>query len=775
MSSDFTFKRRGLDRRAASPLPSSFSPAGIRTSRSNDGRLSQEPNVETDALDWGGDVLERRVAYDNFTTIDWIHDFAKERSRLRKLKHHKGSKRKWLQLSNATQAWIIVFGVGLAAGLIAALINISSEWLSDIREGYCTTGFYLNKKFCCWEIDESIPCEYWNAWGMVMSPKSEAGRFWISYTIYLVTGIGFAATSGVLVKAYAPYAIWDGLAEIKTILGGFIIKGFLGVWTLVIKSLGLILAVASGLSLGKEGPLVHITCCCGNVFLRLFPKYSHNEAKKREILSAAAAGGISVAFGAPIGGVLFSLEEVSYYFSDSTMWRSFFCAMVASVVLQLINPFRTGKLVMFQASYTRDWHGFEMIFFIFLGILGGLLGALIIRLNLRITRIRNITFIRHYPITEVVIVAAITALISYLNIFMRVDSTELISNLFRECEGNDYYTLCHHDSYASNVGLLIVAAILKIILTVLTFGIRLPAGIFMPSMVVGACFGRALGILVEAWQRYNPDFWLFASCPPDGSCITPGTYALVGATAALGGVTRMTVSLVVIMFELTGALTYVLPIMIAVMLSKWVGDAFGKGGIYDGVIKLQGYPFLDNKETYSYDFIGSQVMTRIDDLVVIPANSTTLDSLDEIIQYTDYKGFPVVNSLRDMMLIGFISRSELRFAIEQAKRTDGISGSSPCYFGTALPILEATAYVDLRPWMDMTPITASYKLSMEVVMELFRKMGVRYLLFAQNGKLHGLLTKKDILRHLAVVHRIQRMDGENKNVLLSTRGHEFDH
>jgi len=49
----------------------------------------------------------------------------------------------------------------------------------------------------------------------------------------------------------------------------------------------------------------------GNILSYLFPKYGRNEAKKREILSAAAAAGVSVAFGAPIGGVLFSLEEVS--------------------------------------------------------------------------------------------------------------------------------------------------------------------------------------------------------------------------------------------------------------------------------------------------------------------------------------------------------------------------------------------------------------------------------------------------------------------------------
>lgn len=100
------------------------------------------------------------------------------------------------------------------------------------------------------------------------------------------------------------------LFQIKTILSGFIIRGYLGKWTLIIKSVGLILSVSAGLSLGKEGPMVHIACCIGNIFSYLFPKYGRNEAKKREILSAAAAAGVSVAFGAPIGGVLFSLEEV---------------------------------------------------------------------------------------------------------------------------------------------------------------------------------------------------------------------------------------------------------------------------------------------------------------------------------------------------------------------------------------------------------------------------------------------------------------------------------
>lgn len=93
-------------------------------------------------------------------------------------------------------------------------------------------------------------------------------------------------------------------------------------------------------------------------------------AKKREVISSAVAAGVAVAFGAPIGGVLFSLEEVSSYFPGRIMWQSFFCALFAAVTLQFMNPYRTSKLVFFQASYDRDWHYFEIMLFVLLGMLG---------------------------------------------------------------------------------------------------------------------------------------------------------------------------------------------------------------------------------------------------------------------------------------------------------------------------------------------------------------------------------------------------------------------
>ncbi|CDR39185.1 RHTO0S04e02586g2_1 [Rhodotorula toruloides] len=89
------------------------------------------------------------------------------------------------------------------------------------------------------------------------------------------------------------YAAGSGIPEIKTILSGFVIRGYLGSWTLGVKSVGLALSVASGLSLGKEGPFVHIASCVANIVSRFWRKYDRNEGKRREVLSAACAAGVA--------------------------------------------------------------------------------------------------------------------------------------------------------------------------------------------------------------------------------------------------------------------------------------------------------------------------------------------------------------------------------------------------------------------------------------------------------------------------------------------------
>jgi chloride channel 3/4/5 len=101
-------------------------------------------------------------------------------------------------------------------------------------------------------------------------------------------------------------------------------------------------------------------------------------------------------------------------------------------------------------------------------------------------------------------------------------------------------------------------------------------------MAVGASFGRFIGLIVRALQSAYPNSAFFSACGADsGVCITPGTYAFLGAAAALSGIMHITVTVVVIMFELTGGVRYILPTMIVVGVTKMVGMWFGHGGIAD--------------------------------------------------------------------------------------------------------------------------------------------------------------------------------------------------
>jgi chloride channel 3/4/5 len=118
---------------------------------------------------------------------------------------------------------------------------------------------------------------------------------------------------------------------------------------------------------------------------------------------------------------------------------------------------------------------------------------------------------------------------------------------------------------------LALATVIRTFFVILSYGTKVPAGIFVPSMAIGATFGRMVGISVQALHESFPDSKFFAACAPDVPCITPGTYAFLGAGAALSGIMHITVSVVVIMFELTGALTYILPTMVSIpsMAVNW--------------------------------------------------------------------------------------------------------------------------------------------------------------------------------------------------------------
>lgn len=130
----------------------------------------------------------------------------------------------------------------------------------------------------------------------------------------------------------------------------------------------------------------------------------------------------------------------------------------------------------------------------------------------------------------------------------------------------------------------------------------------------------------------------------------------------------MTVSLVVIMFELTGGLEYIVPLMAAAVTSKWVADAFGKEGIYESHIQLNGYPYLDVRDEFTHRTLATDVMRprRSDPpLAVLTQDATTVEDVEALIKDTDYNGFPVVVSRESERLIGFVQRRDLTLAISE--------------------------------------------------------------------------------------------------------------
>ncbi|XP_053230261.1 H(+)/Cl(-) exchange transporter 5-like isoform X3 [Podarcis raffonei] len=681
--------------------------------------------------------------YEDFNTIDWVREKSRDRDRHREITNRSKESTFALihSISDAFSGWLLMLLIGLSAGALAGLIDISTHWLTDLKEGVCLNGFWYNHEHCCWNsrnitFQDRDKCPEWQTWAELLTRKKNG---------------------------------------IKTILSGFIIRGYLGKWTLLVKTVTLVLAVASGLSLGKEGPLVHVACCCGNILCHLFTKYRKNEAKRREVLSAAAAAGVSVAFGAPIGGVLFSLEEVSYYFPLKTLWRSFFAALVAAFTLRSINPFGNSRLVLFYVEFHAPWHLLELAPFVLLGVFGGLWGAAFIRANIAWCRRRKTTWLGRYPVAEVLVVTAATAVLAFPNQYTRMSTSELISELFNDCGRLDSSQLCDYvrngtpgegggpDRLAgpevqSAMWQLALALALKGVITVFTFGMKVPSGLFIPSMAVGAIVGRLLGVGMEQLALHHPDWVLFEGwCQPGADCITPGLYAMVGAAACLGGVTRMTVSLVVIMFELTGGLEYIVPLMAAAVTSKWVADAAaGRQGIYDSHIRLNGYPFLEAKEEFTHKTLAADAMRprRPADppLTALPQDAMTLGDVEGVLGSTGYSGYPVVLSRESQRLVGFVLRRDLLISIENARQTqEGIVTSSMVSFSDHSPPLPPNSppILNLRPILDLSPFTVTDHTPMEIVVDIFRKLGLRQCLVTHNGKLLGIITKKDVLKHIA--------------------------
>ncbi|KAI0133972.1 Cl channel CLC-3 [Xylariales sp. AK1849] len=776
--------------RSSSPRPDSTDVESL---------LSSHLSKEEHALH--GSAVGERLPYNDYTTIDWLHDLVKDSVRFRSLQSKyspsadvrrfsseslRGRIVKWW---DGAQGWVAAAVIGVLTAVVAFAVDIGVALLADWKEGYCTRNVLMDKSGCCGVelrpegltgafregegkgVGEGV-CEDWREWG-----EGSWGR---SYVIYVAFAMLFGVIAGnvtMLTKTNLPaadvangepdevadasegtaskknlekgaegkmmyMAAGSGIPEIKTILSGFVIPHFLDLKVLLVKAIGATFAVATGMCLGKEGPFVHISTCVGYLVAQWFPKYSENERKLREMLSVACSSGLSVAFGAPIGGVLFSYEEISTYFPRRVLWKSFLCSMVAAATLKQLNPTGTGKLVLFETNYGTNYEPVHYLVFILLGITGGLFGGIFCQANFFWSRhFRRYAVIKNHPVLELVLVVLVTAVLQFPNYMIRDTGDVAMTKLLVDCnDPRDDSWICVQEA-GEEKGMyyfwLIEGTLIKLILTIITFGCKVPSGIIIPALDAGALFGRLVGQL-----NFLSD------------SISPGIFAMVGSAAFLAGVSRMTVSLTVIMFELTGEVNYILPFMIAILTAKWVADAVSLEGVYDLAQHVLGHPFLDPEHALHLvkerggtveDLVPPRSTMEQITLFTGPAYKVQKEMLEAKLKQLKARG------LMDAGLVlvnekglchGYLPEAELEFALSLLKNEgEGEQGGNEA--DGLVDLLEGT----MSAFVDRTPLTICRGAPVEMAVEMFGKMGLRYLIVVEEdtAKVKGVIIKKRLV------------------------------
>lgn len=558
--------------------------------------------------------------------------------------------------------WLLIVIIAFFFSIIAYIIDKTEVMLVGMKYGFCRTNWSASMVTCCSRPSKNVSarvstfsaneCPDWISWSSYFQPIDLYMNFQVDYVIYVALTVLLALLAGKITlttkipsrfpaveqkvfeqnltdnleheesspleaapspegtgttvlthKSHSkPFVLYSaagsGVPEVKTILSGFVLRRFLGTYTLFAKAVALILAIASGMALGKEGPYVHLATCVGNICSRWFPNINNNEYLKKEILSASASSGVALAFGSPLGGVLFILEEINNYLPSNQLFLIFFCAITSTLFLKFLDPYGTNKTVLFELNYTSDWRIGELPFFIIIGIAGGIFGASFIRFTKWWpTFFRQKKFIKDHPMIEIACISLVTGLVTFWNPYTKQSASELVLDLATSCNSGEMdVSLCPKDDlqFFQELYRLLVALVIKVVLTFITFGIKLPCGIYVPSMVAGALFGRLFAMIIRlAGTKFGSNTSLAIFCSAESTlCVDLGIYSMISAGAFMAGVTRMNITLATILFELTSSYTYVVPISVAIAVANWMGRLLEENSLYEYLLIANDYPFM---------------------------------------------------------------------------------------------------------------------------------------------------------------------------------------
>ncbi|KAK2830812.1 hypothetical protein Q5P01_018743 [Channa striata] len=542
--------------------------------------------------------------------------------------------------------WIFLVLLGITMALVS--------WTMD----YASAKSLQAYKWIHGELRGNIPLQY---------------LAWVSYPLM------FILFSSIFCHLVSPQAIGSGIPELKTILRGVVLKEYLTLKAFIAKVIGLTAALGSGMPVGKEGPFVHIASICAAVlsrFMSFFSGVYQNPYCYTDILTVGCAVGVGCCFGTPLGGVLFSIEVTSTYFAVRNYWRGYFAATFSAFIFRVLSVFNKDAVTitaLFRTNFRMDFPFDlqELPAFAIIGISCGFLGAFFVYLNRQVVlfmrRPNAMTrFLTKHRLVFPAVVTLIIATLTFPPGFGQFMAGELMP---RECINSlfDNFTWTKISGSPPPAGLgrsaawlhpdvsvfviLLLFFIMKFWMSAVATTMPVPSGAFMPVFILGAAFGRLVG---EVMATLFPHGIVF-----DGILyrIIPGGYAVIGAAALTGAVTH-TVSTAVICFELTGQISHILPMMVAVILANMVAQGL-QPSLYDSIIQVKKLPYLPELgfgHMSQYNIFVEDIMVRE---VKFMSSQSTYREVKLLLDSSSLKSIPLVDSKDSMILLGSIDRLEL--------------------------------------------------------------------------------------------------------------------
>jgi chloride channel 2 len=370
---------------------------------------------------------------------------------------------------------------------------------------------------------------------------------WTCYSIVL------AVIAALITKHLSPAAAGSGIPEMKARLSGIVVPELLTLKTLAAKTVGLSIAIGSGLQIGKEGPTIHIAACIASCLMELsiFRKIRENPNSVTHMLAAACAIGVASHFGAMIGGILFSIEVTAIYYDVRNFWKGIYGASIAGTCFYLFKRLQANTdddSALFAQYYpSNGWIVYELFLFAVLGCSSAIVSVAFIRLLIKYAEWRKAKIAAKWWIfaspyaglVQVVIMTLVTCIFAYPGLissapYMRLSQADVIKAvLVPRKDGVQSLKAEDWGSGAVLICNLFGWLVFKVLLTVFSITLPIPAGVFVPALAIGAVLGRFIGEI---------SYLVF------GADIMPSGYASVGAAAMAAAITR-TISSGIIMLE----------------------------------------------------------------------------------------------------------------------------------------------------------------------------------------------------------------------------------